>query len=189
MNFAIQIAEAGYGSVAEVQEEEAYQKKCEIICELNEVFGSIASRKQTNILVTREWVHEPDFNDDADATITGIKKQQAINKIDTLKGLDQLHRTIAIQNNRIHKQVAELTRLIKRKVEIRKTTDPDPSDEVFENENKTFPAIVNKVPKTANDKPSSKEELLKGVEGNLSSYRTSNIDYGSYMDESYFSEV
>jgi hypothetical protein len=74
MNFAIQIAEAGYGSVAEVQMEEAYQKKCVIICELNEVLGRIASRKKTNILITREWVHEPDFNDDADQTVTGVKK-------------------------------------------------------------------------------------------------------------------
>ena len=90
MNFAIQIAEGGYGSVKEVQIEEAYQKKCAIICELYEVFGKIASRKSTNILVTREWVHEADVNEDANDTITGVKKQQAINKIDTLKKMDQL---------------------------------------------------------------------------------------------------
>lgn len=56
MNFAIQIAEGGYGSVKEVRMEEAYQKKCEVICELNGVFGKIAKRKNTNILVTRECI-------------------------------------------------------------------------------------------------------------------------------------
>jgi hypothetical protein len=70
--------------------EEAYQKKCNIICELNEVFGKIATRKKTNILVTREWVHEADVNEDVNPTVTGVKKQLAINKIDTFKALDSL---------------------------------------------------------------------------------------------------
>ena len=74
MNFAIQIAEGGYGSVKEVQVEEAYQKKCEVICELNEVFGRIAARKPTNILITRMCIQEPDFNTDTDETVTGVKK-------------------------------------------------------------------------------------------------------------------
>jgi len=88
MNFAIQIAEAGYGSVASVQIEEAYQKKCAVICELNSVFGQIAKRKKTNILITRECIVTSDITLDTDETATGVKKQQAINKIDTLKSLD-----------------------------------------------------------------------------------------------------
>jgi len=74
MNFAIQIAEGGYNSVSQVQVEEAYQKKCDVICELNEVFGKIASRKSTNILITRVCIQEPDYNMDTDETVTGVKK-------------------------------------------------------------------------------------------------------------------
>jgi hypothetical protein len=40
--------------------------------------------------VTREWVHEADVNEDVNPTVTGVKKQLAINKIDTFKALDSL---------------------------------------------------------------------------------------------------
>ena len=74
--------------MASVQIEEAYQKKCAVICELNSVFGQIAKRKKTNILITRECIVTSDITLDTDETATGVKKQQAINKIDTLKSLD-----------------------------------------------------------------------------------------------------
>lgn len=50
--------------------------------------------------------------------MVGIKKQQAVNKIDILKGLDQLQKAIATQNNRIAKEAAEVTRLLQRKKRI-----------------------------------------------------------------------
>ncbi len=90
MNFAIQIAEGGYGSVKEVQMEEAYQKKCTTICELKKVFGKIATRKPTNILVTRETLRSPDDDSKPTETIVRIKKQQVCNKIDTLTKVNKL---------------------------------------------------------------------------------------------------
>ena len=56
LNFAIQIAEGGYNSVSAVQIEEMYKKKCGVICELQAVFGGIAKRKPTNIIITRECI-------------------------------------------------------------------------------------------------------------------------------------
>lgn len=64
----------------------------------------------------------------------------------------------------------------------------DPSDEIFNNEKVNHP-ISDKVAKDAVSSAIEQADFLKmAMEGNLSSYRTSNIDYGSYMDESYFSQ-
>ena len=62
MNLIIQLIEGNYVAVKDGRIEEAYQKKCAVLCELHEVFGKIAKRKPINILLTREWVNEPDFN-------------------------------------------------------------------------------------------------------------------------------
>ena len=152
---------------------------------MNEVFGKIATRKRTNILITRVCIQEPDYNMDTDETVTGVKKQQAANKIETLKGIDALQKTISTQNNKIIKEMAELTRLIKKRGEKKgismahvKTRNSAFKGGKTEGLNQLNTA-------NENEKPEILDKLL---EGNLSSYRTSNIDYGSLMDESYFSE-
>jgi len=70
--------------------EEAYQKKCTIICELKEVFGKIAARKPTNILVTREALTSAADYAKPNQIINGIKKQQVCNKTDTLANINKL---------------------------------------------------------------------------------------------------
>ena len=81
--------------------------------------------------MTREWVHEADVNEDVNPTVTGVKKQLAINKIDTFKAIDSLQRTIYSNNNQIIKKVSELTRTIKHKAELRKVIDPEATEELF----------------------------------------------------------
>jgi hypothetical protein len=94
MNLIIQLIEGNYVAVKDGRTEEAYQKKCTVLCELNEVFGKIAKRKAINILITREYVDAPDFNNDTDETAKGLKKVLASNKINTLKNMGELHKTI-----------------------------------------------------------------------------------------------
>ena len=60
------------------------------MCELKEVFGKIAPRKPTNILVTRETITSPDDDAKPNKTIVGIEKQQVCNKINTLRSLNNL---------------------------------------------------------------------------------------------------
>ena len=88
----------------------------------------------------------------------------ASNKIDTLKSLGELHKTIQLQNIQIQKEIGVITNLIK-----------DKKTSVLQNANQTGPV---------SSRPKQKVD-----EGNLSSYRTSNIDYGSLLeDDSYYSE-
>ena len=53
MNFTIALINDSYQECILTRIEEAYQKKCGILCELNGVFGKIGQRSPTLILVTR----------------------------------------------------------------------------------------------------------------------------------------
>lgn len=54
MNFTIALINDSYQESIITRIEEAYQKKCGILCELNGVFGKYAQRSDTLILITRE---------------------------------------------------------------------------------------------------------------------------------------
>ena len=64
VNINVQVIEGVLGEVNERRLEEAYQKKCNVLCELRGVFGSIARRKQQNVLVTRCWLSDFDVSND-----------------------------------------------------------------------------------------------------------------------------
>ena len=53
MNLVIALISENYGEVVNMRVEEAYQKKCNVLVELNSVFGGFAKRKNMNILITR----------------------------------------------------------------------------------------------------------------------------------------
>lgn len=53
MNFTIALINDSYQDCIPTRIEEAYQKKCGILCELNGVFGKYAKKSDTQILVTR----------------------------------------------------------------------------------------------------------------------------------------
>lgn len=57
MNFTIAVINDCYGEIIDTKEEEAYAKKCGILCELEGVFGNIAKKSPTSILVTRECLN------------------------------------------------------------------------------------------------------------------------------------
>lgn len=111
MNFAIQIAEGGYGSVAPTQQEQVYQQKCKIICELNEVLGNFASRKPTNILVTRMF-QQVSMCEDRNTTVLTFKKYQNRNRFTSYSDIVKLRNAVQFQNNCIHKDLNDLKRMI-----------------------------------------------------------------------------
>jgi hypothetical protein len=53
MNLVIALISENYGEVVNMRVEEAYMKKCNVLVELNSVFGRLAKRKNMNILITR----------------------------------------------------------------------------------------------------------------------------------------
>jgi len=86
-------------SVSAKRIEEAYQKKCGILCELNQVFGRIAKPKRCNILVTRlSTDQEEDTTNNMDKNSIALKKLIALNKIECLRQIDTLHRVITQRN-------------------------------------------------------------------------------------------
>jgi hypothetical protein len=156
------------------------------------VFGKIAKRKLTNILVTRESVQNVEYVDESEETVIGVKKQQAIVKLDAIKGLDMLQKSISAQNNRINKEVSELMRMLREKNRLMgrpdpvaevKTTRSKPASQHSKSKqsqsNQGLPETMLKVPSL--EQPET--DIFKMIEGNLSSYRTSNLDYGSLVDE------
>jgi hypothetical protein len=54
MNFTIALINDCYQESVPNRTEEAYQKKCGILCELNSVFGKYGKNSETNILITRK---------------------------------------------------------------------------------------------------------------------------------------
>ena len=111
MNFAIQIAEGGYGSVAKTQKEQAYQQKCKIICELNDVFGSFVPRKPNNILVTRLF-HKVDLCEGNNTTVQIFRKQSNRDRFESYSSIVKLRNAVQFQNSRIHKEMTDLKRII-----------------------------------------------------------------------------
>jgi hypothetical protein len=101
VNINVQVIEGVLGEVNERRMEEAYQKKCSVLCELRGVFGSIAKRKTSNVLVTRVSINEQDVSNDFNHSVNAIKKVMAINKIEATKGIKQLHRNVTRQNTSI----------------------------------------------------------------------------------------
>jgi uncharacterized membrane protein len=53
VNMNVQVIEGVLKSVNSKRVEEAYQKKCGVLVELNRVFGSLAKQKECNVLITR----------------------------------------------------------------------------------------------------------------------------------------
>ena len=75
MNFTIAVINDCYGEIIETREEEAYQKKCGILCELEGVFGKFAKKSPTSILVTRESLNIESADNEVNYTLKGLKKQ------------------------------------------------------------------------------------------------------------------
>jgi hypothetical protein len=83
MNFVIALINDCYNEVAESRVEEAFQKKCAILCELDSVFGGLAQQRSIDILVTRvseakNEVPESGISD----TVKVLKKQLISDRIE-----------------------------------------------------------------------------------------------------------
>lgn len=98
MNLNIQVIETVLKSVNNKRVEEAYQKKCGVLCDLNSVFGKMAKRKTVNVLITRLSTDEKVSESSIDKSAIALKKLIAKNKIEVLKNIDDLHRTATQRN-------------------------------------------------------------------------------------------
>lgn len=110
VNINVQVIEGVLGEVNERRLEEAYQKKCSVLCELRDVFGGIAQRKSQNVLVTRCWLSDFDVSNDMNRQVNAIKKLMALNKIEVVNGIKKMHRDVTAQNTQIQIQLEAMTR-------------------------------------------------------------------------------
>lgn len=174
INLNVQVIEGVLGEVNGQRLEEAYQKKCGVLCELNEVFGKIAKRKQANILVTRVWLNPSEAPNDIDQTAKALKKLITINKIETIKDLSEMHREITSKNNDIQIELAGIKQYVKN----------------MSNENPQTPAkkAGSSNQDTTIDNGRSRNITVKSVAqtNNKGGYRTSDVDEmsaGQYLSE------
>ena len=100
MNLLICIIEEQYAAVVNKRVEESYQKRCSVLCELNEVFGKIAKPKTAKILITRVWINEPDFNN-KDEHQKALSKVVRTNHVDSLKLVHELQQKVSKSNNEV----------------------------------------------------------------------------------------
>jgi len=92
MNLIIALIEENYGAVVTKRVEEAYQKKCGVLVELNSVFGKLAKRKNTNILITREVDFATEKGYRFDRHTYNLKKLILVNQINTQREVHELRR-------------------------------------------------------------------------------------------------
>lgn len=102
VNINVQVIEGVLGEVNERRMEEAYQKKCNTLCELRGVFGAIATPKYMNVIITRTWENtsEADVND-FNHTVNSIKKVMSMNKIECFENIRKLSREQTAKNTEI----------------------------------------------------------------------------------------
>lgn len=93
--------------------EEAYQKKCNTLCELRGVFGGIAKRKIQNVLVSRTSIDDMAEGNDFNRSVNTIKKVMCLNKIEVTKGVRKMQRDVTQQNLQIQIQLDEMERSIR----------------------------------------------------------------------------
>lgn len=85
VNLNIQVIESVLKAVNKQRIEEAYQKRCGVLCELNGVFGKLARPKHTNVLITRLSTDQKESQATGiDKSAIELKKLLALNKIEVL---------------------------------------------------------------------------------------------------------
>jgi hypothetical protein len=92
--------------------ERSYQKKCTVMCELKDVLGWMAKRKDTNILVTREMIESTEY--DLHMTEKRLNRQQSVIKMDIIRKIDQLRRTVQFKNDKVMTEMESLKQIIKK---------------------------------------------------------------------------
>ena len=97
-----------------------------------------------------------------------------------------------MQNNKVNKGVAELLKLLKQRLNSHQEPKvlPKPAQTQKRVKSAENQQQHNTEEMKVEEQKESQPELIdnKILDGNLSSYRTSNIEYGSYGEDSYFSD-
>lgn len=114
MNLIIAVINEHYGAVVILRTEETYQKRCAVLCELQSVFGAIAKKKLTNILVTRQGNVGRDASNRMDKATYALKKRIKVSRIDTELQVAQLKREVSLGNTAIDSRVSELTLILEK---------------------------------------------------------------------------
>lgn len=84
MNLVIALISENYGEVVNMRVEEAYMKKCNVLVELNSVFGRLAKRKNMNILITRQSALSSESVKTLSKGSKTLKKLITMNNINTI---------------------------------------------------------------------------------------------------------
>jgi 16S rRNA U516 pseudouridylate synthase RsuA-like enzyme len=96
--------------------EEAYKKKCAVLCELNSVFGTLAKRKTVNIIVTRASAVGKEKSTRLDKNTSGLKKFVIVNNIELQQEVAQLRREVTTTYVELDSQVNEFANLVARNI-------------------------------------------------------------------------
>ena len=99
MNFVIALINECYGEVSEHRFEEAFQKKCAILGELNSVFGSLAQQSSVDILVTRVSENNNDAPESSESdTFKILRKQLISDRIELNMTIQMAQKELISQN-------------------------------------------------------------------------------------------
>ena len=113
MNFVIALINDCYNEVAESRVEEAFQKKCGILCELDSVFVGLAQQRNVDILVTRvsESKNEVPESGVSD-TVKVLKKQLISDRIELSEKIQWAQKELISQNEQTLQKLEEAKDLL-----------------------------------------------------------------------------
>jgi hypothetical protein len=111
MNFTIALINDCYADCIPKRIEQAYQKKCGILCELHKVFGRFAPKHPNNILVTRKG-QEESKPEETNEALKKLKKTLWNDQIEINQLIHQTHKEL-LQSS---EEILALIKRIKQKL-------------------------------------------------------------------------